>query len=67
MKASYLFKWLLVCLLLAVASAVALFAGVSSAKPIVFFFVIAGALSLLVGLVLLATGHLKNDITRQNE
>lgn len=64
MKASYLFKWLISCLLLAIAGVVALFAGVSGAKPIVFFFVIAGALSLLIGLVLLATGHLENDVTR---
>lgn len=67
LKASYLFKWLIACLLLAVAGAVALFSGVGNAKPVVFFFVIAGAMALLVGLMLLATGNLTNDITRQDE
>jgi hypothetical protein len=32
---------------------------------LVFFFVIAGALSLFVGLLLLATGHLENDVTQR--
>jgi hypothetical protein len=65
MKASYLFKWLISCLLLAVISTAALFAGISGMKPLVFFFVIAGALSLFVGLLLLATGHLENDVTQR--
>ncbi len=62
MKASYLFKWLIACLLLAVCSTAAVFAGISAAKPIVFLSVISGALSLFMGLVLLATGHLINDL-----
>ncbi len=62
MKASYLFKWLIASLLLAVCSTAAAFLGISAAKPIVFLAVISGSLSLLAGLVLLATGHLVNDL-----
>lgn len=62
MKASYLFKCLIACLLLAVCSTAAVFAGISAAKPIVFLSVISGVLSLVAGLVLLATGYLVNDL-----
>ena len=63
MKASYLFKKVILCLLFAAASAGALFLGADYAKPFIFFFVIVGALLLLIGLVLLAMGYLENDVT----
>ncbi len=61
-KASQLLKWALMCLLTAAAAFAALLAGVSSAKPVVFISVAGGAISLLVGLLLLASGRLNNDL-----
>lgn len=65
MKASHTFKWLLACLAMAVLSTIALFQGFPAAKPLVFFFVIAGAISLFAGLILRITGHLQDDVTGQ--
>lgn len=65
MKASHLFKLLLTCLLSAVVCGAIFISGVRGIKPLIFVFVITGALSLFTGLVMLATGHLKDDVTNR--
>lgn len=67
MKASHLFKWLLCCLLLSVFFTGLVFFGFRFLKPLVFVFVGLGAASVFVGVLLLASGLLEDDITQQRK